>query len=231
VRPAFPVYQRKNRVREFGRELLRRRVPAVAALYAGGALAALGAIDDLSEGLGWPPAVFDTALLLLSFGTLNALIAGWFHGAKDDQRWTRQEAVLHAFVLLTMSGSVVVVHAPSTERETRVDPTRISVTGFVSGAKEAEVSGQITGELARLLLRDGVEGFAETPAWVVTGSVRRVDTELRIGVQLSRMPDGLQVWADRVLVPAESTDHVLRVRVPAIADSILRNIKREHQDE
>lgn len=215
-------------MRDLGPELFRRRVPAVLALYAAGALAALGTIDDLSEGLGWPPVVFDTALLLLSIGSLNALLAGWYHGAKSNQVWTRREVILHAAVVVVMIVLVVPFHIPDA---IRVDPERVSVTRFTSGRAEAEVSGMITEEIARLVGRNKPERPTNPPGWIVTGSVRRVDQQLRIAVQLSRMPDGIQVWADRLLVPADSLRDVVRNLLPVIADSIRMNMNIQPGNE
>jgi len=219
-----------NILQDLPGNIMRRRIPGIAAVYVGAALAALGAIDDLSDGLGWPPQVFDIALRVLCVGLLNAMIFAWFHGQPERQSWTRREGLLHMISLALLVVLFIPFGGDQHPAPSEKDPGRIVVSGIVATAFPGGtgLADSLTGSIISALgsTASGIDTPGPGARWLVSGSVSRSGDDVRISIHLVDSADNLELWADRYIVRADSIGEHVPVLAAAISDSILSIITR-----
>jgi hypothetical protein len=221
--------------REILRELQRRRLPAILAIYGAGSFAVLEAIDDLSGRFGWPQEIFNVSLVVLLTGILNALVASWFHGAARAQRWQNKEILFHLVpVLIAAIVIVTIVRAP--EKETvQLDNRRVVFAGLTSDPPASGVADSLWMEVTRILNNSGEirvdPDSAGNGASRLAGTVVSGNRRVRISVELSDAATGVHIWSaafDRNagLTPAD------RQQIAAtISSSVVRAVQQHFQKE
>ncbi|NJD18699.1 MAG: hypothetical protein FIA95_05375, partial [Gemmatimonadetes bacterium] len=89
--------------------LRRRKSVQWALAYLAGAWLALEVLDLLAENFSFPPFVEQAALVILAVGFLAAVVVGWFHGEKGEQRTTTVEILMLAALTLLAAAAVALV--------------------------------------------------------------------------------------------------------------------------
>lgn len=190
-------------LRLFFEELKRRRVFSILAVYIAGGFAILEATDDLSGRFGWPATVFEIVLILMLTGVVNAVVAAWFHGAVEEQRWRRQEWLLHLVPVLLAGVILAATLGTDRKNEITLDKDSLTFTGF-----ETETGKEADRNLGDLLARDltntlaSATGFRIKPrdqgssASLLIGRIVTRGGRVRIYAELIDVRNGLQLWSE-----------------------------------
>ena len=80
--------------------LSRRKVVQWGLAYAAAAWTLLQVIEYFGETYAWPPAIRQIAALALPLGLLFVLVLAWYHGDKGEQKVSRPEVAILAFLAL-----------------------------------------------------------------------------------------------------------------------------------
>ena len=85
-------------------EVKQRRITQIVLTYLAGGWMALAVVDQVVDREVLPAVAYRVALTLYLFGIAVAVILGWYHGEKGNQRATRTELILVAFTALAGLG-------------------------------------------------------------------------------------------------------------------------------
>jgi TolB-like protein len=207
-------------------KLYRKKVVQWAIAYMAAAWTLLQGLEYLVETFGWPEPIRPLATLAALFGLPMVLVLAWYHGDRGEQRVTRLEVALLAFVFLI--GGLVMwrFDGVAEPRPGAVADASVAVLPFAalsSGADDGYFADGLTEEIINalsalpdLLVTARTSAFhfkgQDVPvpeiaaklgvAHVVEGSVRRSGDTVRITAQLIRAADGFHLWSD-------SYDHTL----------------------
>jgi TolB-like protein len=96
---------RENQHLRLWAEIKQRRITQIVLTYLAGGWMALAVVDQVVDREVLPPVAYRVALTLYLFGAVVAVVVGWYHGEKGDQKAPTTERVLVAFVVLAGLGT------------------------------------------------------------------------------------------------------------------------------
>lgn len=207
-------------MRNFIRELKERKVRKWLAIYFSSSITVIGLVNLFSSRYQLPRYIFDSLVIVLSFGFISAALLAWYHGKEGIQKVKKSEILFHSIILILAVFTLYYINTKNALRILPPNAKTIAVLPFVnlSDSKEDEYfSDGITEDILthlskisdlKVISRTSVMKYKNSSLTVkeianelgagtiLEGSVRRVGDKIRITGQLINANDDVHLWAE-----------------------------------
>lgn len=143
----------------FYKEIKERRIFQILVSYLAAGFVGLEVFDQLADRGVVPEIAYRIALLWYAVGIVGALVVGWYHGEKGEQKAPLREIVLLSLlglVTLGLTGNDVIAYmsrqdALEAAAESEMDLTRVAVTYFEDLSRDGELGFLADGLTEKLI--------------------------------------------------------------------------------
>lgn len=207
--------ERSDRLRRLLDRFKRRRLVQWTVAYVAGAWVLLQGLDLVGNRFGWPDVVLRLVIVVLGAGLLAAVIIGWYHGEKGEQRIRAAELLMLAGVCVLAGGAILLVVATAPRSAQPVDDDSKRTPGSDSVPSTAERGSVAVLPFLDLSPGGGSEYLGDGIAEALIGALTRVDG-LRVAGRTSaftfrKRDDDVRVIGRRLGVAAVLSGSVQRV--------------------
>ena len=227
------------------REIKNRKIKKFLAIYISSSITLLGLVHLVSFRYHLPAFIFDSLLVILLFGIINAFIFGWYHGKEGKQKILIREYVLHGIVLLVALFAAYMFTHRKPIKILPLNAKTVAVLPFknMSDSKEDEyfsdgLTDDILTHLSKIsdlqvISRTSVMKYKNTgltipeigkelgAGSILEGSVRREGKRIRITAQLINASNDEHIWAETY---DRNINDVFQVQTE-IAELIAKNLE------
>lgn len=207
-------------MKNFFKEIKERKVRKWLAIYFSSCITIIGLVNLFSFRYQLPRYIFDSLIVIVSFGFVSAAVLAWYHGKEGTQKIKKREIVIHSIILISSLITIYFVTSKVPLQVLSPNSKIVAVLPFVnmSDSKEDEyfsdgITEDILTQLSKIsdlkvisrtsimkyknsnlnIKEIGVELGAGT---ILEGSIRKFGNKVRVTGQLINANNDEHLWAE-----------------------------------